>query len=139
MLNCLRDAPKTSLVCNSLSTKVATNASLAILGSCAAKECRRPKGDGPEDTNADRPETPGHSPGVVQPIVAVIKQLPATSTTTDTAASNSEVTFLLQRFVALMVLESRQHGENVKEECRRHKQEMERLLVQYGQETTRKK
>ncbi|KAI3410344.1 hypothetical protein GPALN_004445 [Globodera pallida] len=77
------------------------------------------------------------------PVVAAIEQLPtastATSTTTDTAASTSGVPSSLQRFMALMVLESRQHEENDKEECRRHEQEMERLLVQYDQEATRKK
>ncbi|KAI3410345.1 hypothetical protein GPALN_004446 [Globodera pallida] len=76
-------------------------------------------------------------------VVAAIEQLPtastATSTTTDTAASTSGVPSSLQRFMALMVLESRQHEENDKEECRRHEQEMERLLVQYDQEATRKK
>uniref|UniRef100_A0A183CAS5 Cwf21 domain-containing protein n=1 Tax=Globodera pallida TaxID=36090 RepID=A0A183CAS5_GLOPA len=98
---------------------------------------------GPEDDSAEFPKAPRHSFGVGQPVVAAIEQLPtastATSTTTDTAASTSGVPSSLQRFMALMVLESRQHEENDKEECRRHEQEMERRLVQYGQEATRKK
>ncbi|KAI3416442.1 hypothetical protein GPALN_005977 [Globodera pallida] len=57
-----------------------------------------------------------------------------TTTTTETTAVISEVPSSLQRFMALMVLENRQHERNVKEECRRHEQEMERLLVPYGQE-----
>ncbi|KAI3421775.1 hypothetical protein GPALN_012318 [Globodera pallida] len=72
---------------------------------------------GPEDDSAEFPKAPRHSFGVGQPVVAAIEQLPtastATSTTTDTAASTSGVPSSLP--------------------------EMERLLVQYGQEATRKK
>uniref|UniRef100_A0A914I3G0 Uncharacterized protein n=1 Tax=Globodera rostochiensis TaxID=31243 RepID=A0A914I3G0_GLORO len=97
------------------------------------------RGGGPEDDTADRPNPLGPSPGVGRPVGAAIGQPPTTSTTTDTAASTSEVPSPLQRFMALMVLENRQHAQNVTDECRRHEQEMERLLVQYGQETARKK
>uniref|UniRef100_A0A914I2V9 Uncharacterized protein n=1 Tax=Globodera rostochiensis TaxID=31243 RepID=A0A914I2V9_GLORO len=97
------------------------------------------RGGGPEDDTAARPNPLGPSPGVGRPVGAAIGQPPTTSTATDTAASTSEVPSPLQRFMALMVLENRQHAQNVTDECRRHEQEMERLLVQYGQETARKK
>ncbi|KAI3417592.1 hypothetical protein GPALN_013313 [Globodera pallida] len=79
--------------------------------------------------------------GVGQPVVAASEQLPTTSTGDNddrTTAVISEVPSSLPRFMALMVLENRQHERNVKEECRRHEQEMERLLVQYGQEASGK-
>uniref|UniRef100_A0A183BXL9 G-patch domain-containing protein n=1 Tax=Globodera pallida TaxID=36090 RepID=A0A183BXL9_GLOPA len=87
----------------------------------------------PELTAGARRTTRHFAQGVAMPTTST-----TTTTTTETTAVISEVPSSLQRFMALMVLENRQHERNVKEECRRHEQEMERLLVQYGQEASGK-